>query len=127
MAAEEFHHEVRLDRILDELVDADQVRMAELHPELGLADEGPVLLAILGPRGQQLLQGEPALRPLLHHLHHDRGVAGMDRPDVAIAADSIVAGRIDVGGHGAPPIRAGTPVRVMPDRNNDSADRREAS
>src|SRR5438309_186368 len=33
----------------------------------------------------------------------------MDGADVAIAADSIVAGRIDVGSHGAPPYRAGTP------------------
>ena len=83
----------------------DQVGVAKLHAELGFMHECFVFVAILGPRGQQLLQGEPALSPLLQDFHHDRRGAGMDGTDVAIAADSIVAGRVDVGCQG--PLRTG--------------------
>src|SRR5262249_17877338 len=43
-------------------------------------------------------------RALLQHLHHDRRMTGMDGPNVAITANPIVAGSIDVGSHGAPSV-----------------------
>src|SRR5262245_990723 len=38
----------------------------------------------------------------------------MDGADIAVAADPILAGRVDISGHGPPPNRAGTPLRGLP-------------
>ena len=56
-----------------------------------------LFFAIFGPRGQQLLQRKPALRPFLEDLHHHGGRARVDRADVTVPADTIVTGGIEIG------------------------------
>ena len=93
-AREVVHHEVRLFAVLDVMVDLDEVGMVQFLAELRLELERLPLGGVDPSRGEELLDGEPAIAGLVEHFHHDRGRAGVDRPDVLVIPDPFFAGRV---------------------------------
>ena len=75
-AGEKLHDEIGLRPVFDKLDYPMRFGCRRSMPEFGFMHEGLVLVAIFGRRGQQLLEGEPALSPLLKDLHHDGGGPG---------------------------------------------------